>query len=369
MKLMSTVRLCILLMVFNNHVLYTQNVKEPPRVEIPGSILQKVTSAVVGQEYNLYIQLPRNYMDSTKKFPVLYLFDAQWDFSLLTSLYGEQYYDGFIPGVIIVGITWGGVNPNHDSLRARDLTPTNLSFLPQSGGALKFLSFIKHELIPFIDSNYKTVQNDRTLIGSSFGGLFTLYALFNETDLFRRYILTSPAIGWDNEVISSFEKKYAERNPKYPVKLFMAHGGLEGGVSRFENFADHLKARKYDGFEIQTKIIEHSGHSGTKAEGYTRGLQFVFAKPSLNVSSKILDQYVGTYQITSEIKIKIEKKGGHLVALTPDGEKIELFAETEEDFYANGQYLFAHIQKKGDGTIEGFTLEQYSGTTQLKKNN
>src|SRR5688572_17385430 len=110
-------------------------------VVIPGSQVRTITSAIVkGQAYELHILLPGNYNQSTKKYPVVYLMDSQWDFPLVKSLYGQQYYDGFIPQLIIVGVTWGGPRPMPDSLRARDYTPTWEEHLPQSGGADNFLS-------------------------------------------------------------------------------------------------------------------------------------------------------------------------------------------------------------------------------------
>jgi predicted alpha/beta superfamily hydrolase len=247
---------------------------------------------------------------------VLYLLDAQWDFPLVTAIFGQQFYDGFLPGIVIVGITWGGKNPNHDSLRARDLTPTNVVTLRQSGGAPKFLAFVKKELIPFVESQYR-VTDDRTLMGSSFGGLFTLYALFTETELFQRYVLTSPALGWNNEVIYTYEKDCAEKHSQLPVRLFMAVGELEG-VSGFQKFAEHLKARDYQGLSLQTRVLENTGHSGTKAEGYTRGLQAVFARPSLKLAVDILAQYVGAYQLNPETTIMISAESDHLVAQGPD---------------------------------------------------
>ena len=337
----------------------------PQRVEIPNTQLLKMTSAIVGQEYDLYIHLPRNYGSKDQKYPVLYLLDAQWDFPLVTAIFGQQFYDGFLPGIVIVGITWGGKSPNHDSLRARDLTPINVAALHQSGGAPKFLAFIKKELIPFIESNYR-VSDDRTLMGSSFGGLFTLYALFNETELFQRYVLTSPAVGWDNEVIYTYEKNYAEKNSRLPVKLFMAVGKLEE-ISGFQKFVDHLKARKYKGLSLQTRILENTGHSGTKAEGYTRGLQAVFARPSLKLSRDILTPYIGAYQLNPQVEIKVVEESGRLMALGPDNTKLLLHAETENDFYIPGQYLFAHFKKDATGRITGFQLEQFSGDVFLRK--
>ena len=361
------------LLCFHWKTLYAQRnnsmnvASPPPQVEIPNTQLQKMTSTIVGQEYDLYIHLPRNYGSKEQKYPVLYLLDAQWDFPLVTAIFGQQFYDGFLPGIVIVGITWGGKSPNHDSLRARDLTPTSATTLPQSGGAPKFLAFIKKELIPFIESQYR-VTDDRTLMGSSFGGLFTLYALFNETELFHRYVLTSPAVGWDNEVIYTYEKNYAEKKPRLPIKLFMTVGELEE-VSGFQKFVAHLKARKYKGLSLQTKILENTGHSGTKAEGYTRGLQAVFARPSLKLSRDILAQYIGTYQLNPQVEIKVVEESGRLMALGPNNTKLLLHAETENDFYIPGQYLFAHFKKDATGSITGFQLEQFFGDVFLQKIN
>jgi predicted alpha/beta superfamily hydrolase len=164
-----------------------------PPVIIPGSEVRKLTSKIVaGQEYELQIMLPGGYAKNTKKYPVVYLMDSQWDFPLVKCIYGEHYYDGFIPELIVVGVTWGGINPNPDSLRARDYTPTSVPWTPQSGGADKFLSFMKEELFPFIESNYRAEADNRILMGCSLGGLFTMYAMFTHTDMFTGYAAASP---------------------------------------------------------------------------------------------------------------------------------------------------------------------------------
>jgi predicted alpha/beta superfamily hydrolase len=338
------------------------------RVEIPGSQLLKITSSIVGQEYEAYVQLPENYSDTSKTFPVLYVLDGQWDFSLVTAIYGQQYYDGCVPPLVIVGLTWGGTNPNYDMLRARDLTPTNVGGTSQSGGAPKFLTFIKSELIPFIESKYRVARNDRTLMGSSYGGLFTLYAMFHETALFQRYVLTSPSLWWDNGMPYAYEKNHAENKRSLPVKLFMAIGGLEG-TSGFQNFADRLRDRNYEGLEFQTRILEGMGHSGGKAEGYSRGLQAVFARPSLNIDPSVLEHYVGVYQQNSGARLTISREDGHLVVLTPDNAKLTLQAETERDFYVKGQFLTIHFKKDTTGKVNGFQAERFRGEEFAKKVN
>jgi predicted alpha/beta superfamily hydrolase len=331
------------------------------RVEIADSQLLTMKSSIVGQEYDLYVQLPGNYADTSKTFPVLYVLDGQWDFPLVTAIFGQQYYDGFVPAVIVVGITWGGTNPNYDALRARDLTPTTAGSPSQFGGAQKFLGSIKNELIPFIESKYRVVKNNRTLIGSSFGGLFTLYAMFHETALFQRYVLTSPSLGWDNGMPFTYEKEYATNARQLPVKLFMAIGELEG-ISAFQNFTDRLKARNYDGLELTTRVLEGMGHSGGKAEGYTRGLQAVFARSTLSIDPGILDQYAGVYQHTSGARFTISREEGHLIIQTPDNTKLLLYAETNKDFYVKGRFLSIRFRKDTAGKVDGFQMERFRGS-------
>lgn len=370
---MKKTAIVVLLLVLRLGNVHSQgNDRDPAsahaEVEIPGSQLLKITSSIVGQEYDVYVQMPGNYSDTNKTFPVLYVLDGQWDFSLVNAIVGQQYYDGFVPAVIIVGITWGGTNPNYDMLRARDLTPTNVGWSPQSGGAPKFLAFIKNELIPFIESRYRVAKNDRTLIGSSYGGLFTLYAMFHETALFQRYVLTSPSLGWDNGITYTYERIYAENKHPLPVRLLMAMGELEG-ISGFQNFADRLKSKNYEGLELHTKVLEGMGHSGSKAEGYSRGLQAVFARASLTIDSSVLEQYVGMYQRAFDARITILKEDGHLVVLTPDNVRLTLYAETDRDFYVKGQFLFIHFKKDNTGKVAGFQAARFGGEEFVKKVN
>ena len=236
----------------------------PRQVELPGTKLLTIRSSIVGRDYDLYISFPRSYNDTTRRFPVVYLLDGQYDFPLVNGIYGDLYYDGFLPELITVGITWGGEHPNYDSLRTQDLTPTSIKEVPSTGNGPKFLASIKGELIPYIDSQYRTDKKDRTLMGSSLGGLFTLYTMFHETDLFTRYVLTSPAITWDNNVLSSYEESYHTQHTRLPARLFMAVSALEGSEATFGKFVDRLKSRKYHDLQIETSVLEGIGHAGSK---------------------------------------------------------------------------------------------------------
>jgi hypothetical protein len=212
------------------------------------------------------------------------------------------------------------------------------------------------------------VSNDRTLIGSSLGGLFTLYVLFNHTELFNHYVLTSPAVQWDNGIAFTYEENYAKTNSELDAKLFMAIGGLERRMlPMFEKLVAQIKGHNYKSLKMQTKIIEGIGHSGGKADGYSRGLQFVFAKSPIDIDPLILDQYTGSYQYSPEVELKLVVEDGHLVIIQPDGFKVILQPETEKDFYVNGEFAFVHFKKDDAGNVTGFQLKQYSNESFIKK--
>ncbi len=248
-----------------------------PRVTIPGSLMRTLKSTHTGRDYDLYIQLPDgNAQNKKKKYPVLYVLDGQWDFKLLDSVYGGLLYDKFVPEMIIVGVTYSGPSPNYDTLRAMDYTPTSESRHPGSGDALKFLSFLKRELLPFIEANYGADPSRRVLMGSSLGGLFTLYAMFTEPGLFRGYVSASPAVPYGDRFVFKQEVVYAGKHPDLPVRLFVSVGGVEDLTAPVKEFMQVVSSRGYKGLKLETRVIEGERHAGNKPEAFNRGLRFVF---------------------------------------------------------------------------------------------
>lgn len=198
------------------------------RVTIPDSQVRTIRSTSTGRDYDLYIGLPSDY-EQTKntRYPVLYILDGQWDFKLMDSVVGGLVYDKVVPQMILVGIAYSGEKPDYGSLRAMDDTPIAVEQVKGSGDGPKFLKFLKAELIPFIEANYRADPSRRVLQGSSYGGLFTLYALFADPGLFSRYLAGSPDVTYAHGYIFRQEAKYARTHKEMPVKLFLAVGGSE----------------------------------------------------------------------------------------------------------------------------------------------
>jgi hypothetical protein len=240
----------------------------------------ELKSELTGRDHELIVFLPPSYESSPdKSYPVLYFMDAYWEMPLLSSIHGQLVFDNVIPEMIMVGFSYPGEDTNYGDLRARDLTPTKVEKNnPNSGGASRFLQFIEEVVIPRIESDYRADKNNRALSGSSLGGLFALYAMYEKPDLFKRFIAISPAAGWDNNYLFTRDDTYAANSDSLSVRLFLSYGGDEYLPFRepIIAFQEKISGRNYKGLALLNYIIEGERHSGVKSEGYSRGLRWVF---------------------------------------------------------------------------------------------
>ena len=251
-----------------------------PVVTLPGTQLRTLHSSATGRDYDIQISLPADYgRNRSARYPVLYVLDGQWDFKLMLSVQGGLVYDRWTPQIIIVGITWSGANANYDSLRAMDLTPAATRGLPGSGAAPQFLSFLKDQLIPFVETTYRADPRRRVLMGSSFGGLFTLYALFTDPGLFAGYMAGSPAVTYASRAGFALESSYAASHRDLPARLYVAVGSIEDLAAPVQEFWGVLRGRNYAGLRLETRVIEGERHSGNKPEAFNRGLRYILGSP------------------------------------------------------------------------------------------
>ena len=248
-----------------------------PKVTLAGSEMRSMKSTSTGRDYDLYIHFPSDYLPiTTKKYPVLYILDGQWDFKLMDSVLGGLVYDKFVPEMILVGITYSGENANYNDLRAMDLTPTADPHVKGSGDGPKFLAFLKTEVIPLIEANYRADPSRRLLQGSSYAGLFTLYAMFAEPGLFSGYMSASPAVPYGDRFVFKQEAEYARTHKELPARLYLAVGGAEGLTFPVKEFMRTLESRDYKGLKLETRVLEGERHASNKPELFNRGLRFLF---------------------------------------------------------------------------------------------
>src|SRR5438105_7714894 len=123
---------------------------------------------------------------------------------MMSSIYEQYQFVEMLKPSILVGIGYKSFQLM-DSLRVRDyLFPKALPSdeLITEGGGQNFKEYITHQLIPKIDSEYRTQKNKRALLGHSLGGYFVLYALLNQlenkTSDFNTFVAASPSLWYNN---------------------------------------------------------------------------------------------------------------------------------------------------------------------------
>jgi predicted alpha/beta superfamily hydrolase len=248
---------------------------------LTGTEVRALPRSANGRDYTLYIGLPPSYATSpNRKYPVLYACDGYWDFHLLMAESGNLTVDGAIPECIVVGISYSGTSPDYGALRQWDLTPGFDPYVgTNSGHASEFLSVIENEFVPFVESEYRADPSYRVLSGSSYGGLFTVYAMFERMGLFQAYISASPALWWRSQELVNRERTYASTHTALPARLYLTFAGDESEAIRnsTRQLGANLRQANYTDFALAVREIEGERHSGTKGEAYNRGLRFAFA--------------------------------------------------------------------------------------------
>ena len=143
-------------------------------------------------------------------YDVIYVFDSQWRsrFGLVHNLMHYGCQELVTPNeeahqYIVVGIPSPYV-PEHEYDRNRDFysAPINIplheGMYEGYGCAPQFKKFLKEELMPYIDANYRTTGHTLA-VGHSLSASFILDALETE-DMFDDYIALSPNLCWDNDL-------------------------------------------------------------------------------------------------------------------------------------------------------------------------
>ena len=248
----------------------------PPAPE-PVIIGEKFTieSKALAETRTYVVHTPDYYNNRKDAYPVLVLQDAENNFAYTSDAVHLLSANGRIPAMIVVGIN------NAD--RTRDMTPSKpksgfggTPWTGPAGGADKFLSFIADELLPTIDHNYRT-RPYRVLIGHSLGGLFAVYALLNRPEVFQGYIITSPSLWWDDQVLVKTAQPFfaAHHDLHADIYMSMANEGdtMLGGAWKL---SAELEEAKLPNVRWQFKRSPEEEHGTIPYISTYAGLQAIF---------------------------------------------------------------------------------------------
>lgn len=187
-------------------------------------VIDQVQSKVLNENRILNIYLPEGYSENSKEvYPVIYLLDGSADEDFI-HIVGLVQFNSFewvnrVKKSIVVGIATVD--------RRRDFTfPTNIKEdqerYPTTGHSDKFISFIETELQPYIEKNYR-VNESKTIIGQSLGGLLETEILLKKPYLFTNYIIVSPSLWWNNgSLLNQDTKAFAKL--EQPTSVYIGVG-------------------------------------------------------------------------------------------------------------------------------------------------
>lgn len=258
---------------------HKQQVKpEDLLVRIPNSVHRQVATRAGDRYYDVYIHYPAGYDTASRRFPVLYVVDGENDFSPAIEYLGLLVAEFHITEPILVAIGEDGLIGTPKNKRNRDFTPTKVAGRPESGGAGRFLDFIRQDLIPSIDSTLKTDRSDRSLYGYSMGGLFATYVLFEQPGLFKNILIGSPALGYDSGSIFTYEKAYAGVHKNLSVNVFMEVGEFETPAQRIldKQLSELLNNAHYQGLNFKHTILFEATHLSGKPNTMLQALRWAY---------------------------------------------------------------------------------------------
>ena len=259
---------------------------EPEDVETTPTFMLK--SDFAKEPFCLFVRVAKDYeKKNSQRFPVVYLLDGNAFFDPIVdaadrlskkkSLYNDP---------IIVGIGYENAYVM-DSLRDRDYTyPKALESdsFKISGQGDKFYRFIKTDVIPYIDSVYRTDKGNRTIMGHSLGGYFALFALtrqLKDTLVFSNFVAASPSINYhDNYLIKEISRSPPNMKNRDNVNLYLTIGELEnvkGQLLDVQEIANALEG----GARTQTEIFKNYEHMGTAIPTFEKGIKFFMTRKKL----------------------------------------------------------------------------------------
>lgn len=208
----------------------------------------------LGTARNIWVWLPEHYADSGKKYPVLYMHDAQNVFDRKTSFAGEWEADETLEKmkaeIIVVAIEHG------NEKRIEELTPfKNAKY--GGGKANDYLDFVVKNLKPEIDKRYRTKPDGKNtaIMGSSLGGLVSFYALLKYPEVFGKAGVFSPSFWFSKDIYDMAEATAAKGK-----RIFFLCGTKED-TETVPDMKRMAAIVKRNGADVEEHVIDAGEHN------------------------------------------------------------------------------------------------------------
>ncbi|MDO1559305.1 alpha/beta hydrolase-fold protein [Brevundimonas sp. 2R-24] len=259
---------------------------------MPFSQIIRLSSAVNGIEYLLYVRTPPSYADNPeRRYRIVLTLDADYSFPLC-AMHLEHLADRMDqgPDAILVSVAYAGAYPDRDRYRAertRDYTPIAFptggygpEFQRNSGGGPRFLDVLTDEVLPLIEARFRTAPGQRTLVGHSYGGLFCCWVLQERPHAFDQYLSVSPSLWYADEWLLVREAAGERAALTRPTLFYLGVGSWEEQpernqrmVSQARRFGELLAARGDSNLQHEVRVFEDETHASIFPAAFSTGIR------------------------------------------------------------------------------------------------
>jgi predicted alpha/beta superfamily hydrolase len=245
-------------------------------------VLPRLSSPQLGNRRDILVYLPPAYADEARRFPVLYMHDGQNLFDASTSFAGEWGVDEAMEAAngeglaaIVVGV------PNAGAARIAEYVPF-LDARVGGGRGDAYLRFLVETVKPLVDSAFRTESGrDSTgIVGSSLGGLISLYAFFAMPAVFGMVGALSPALWPVDRAILRFVAASTA-----PAGRIYVDVGTREGATELEDVGRLLRLLEGKGYvegkDLYSVTAEGDPHDEAAWRHRVPGLlRFLLAQPT-----------------------------------------------------------------------------------------
>jgi predicted alpha/beta superfamily hydrolase len=243
-------------------------------------VLEGFVSPELGNQRDVLVYLPPSYRRTRRSYPVLYMQDGQNLFDPATSFAGE-----WGVGRIMAAAARRGVEaivvavPNLGPERLDEYSPYHDPEAGGGGKAAAYTGFLADTLKPAVDRRWRTRpgRDHTVIVGSSMGGLLSLYALFARAATFGAAGVLSPSLWFAGGAIFSD----IESAPYVPARVYLDIGCQEGPqhVANARRMRDLLQAKGYRLGQELRWLESRTGRHDERSWGrrFARALPFLLA--------------------------------------------------------------------------------------------
>lgn len=239
----------------------------------------EISSTVLNETREVWVALPSDYEDGKgERYPVIIQLGDPSHFRYSAPIVEILSKNGHIPKCLVVGVP--DPTPRH---HYRDSTPTKVGYLPASGGAAAFLAFLKDELLPRLDAEFRTVPF-RILCGHGLSGLFAVWALRESAGAIGAAVTDSASMTFDK---SRLVEEWAATPPVFarPASLYLAVGDERETVDGLRRLAAGFEKSRPNMLDWVLAVEPDEDQGTVCIQAFYKGIKWIFRDWRLPVAA------------------------------------------------------------------------------------